>query len=139
MSGQNRAPSSNTFYFFAVMFWIIAWWLIDMGVNEPVTRGVGVAFALFGLGHAMGGVNQAIPTPSPFANWIGKIAWAVRPRSWLIAWAGIFLIIWIFGKPMVLWNYGGGRCQYIDWNFQSHVRPAQGDGASAGCRFLATK
>jgi hypothetical protein len=37
---------------------------------------------------------------------------------------------------MFLWNYGSGRCQYIDWHLDAHMRQAQGDGAFQGCRFL---
>ena len=137
--GQGKTPSSGTLYFFAVLFWIIAWWLIDLGINDPVTRAVGVFMAAIGLGHAMGAVNLAVPTPSPFASSVGRILWVVRPRAWVIAWLGLMLSIFVFGKPMVLWKYGAHRCEYVDWNFDVHIRLPQRDGAFAGCRFLSSR
>ena len=134
--GQGKTPSSGTLYFFAVLFWIIAWWLIELGVNDAVTRAVGVFLSMIGLAHAMGAVNQAVPTPSPFKRTPVYILWALRPRGWVIAWAAIFLALWLFGKPMVLWNYGGGRCEYVDWWLEVLVLRSHGDGAFDGCRVI---
>ncbi len=131
---MDRKLGSNAYYFLAVFMWVIAWWWIGLVDGEPAGTAVGMLFAFMGWAYAIGGIGTAVPRPSPFTSGIGRIAWALRPRPWVLWWAGIILTVQILGAPMVLWNYGGGRCQYIDWHFDAHWRPAHGDGPFAGCR-----
>ena len=139
MISRNENPSSGYQYFIAVLFWVVAWWLIDLAPDDAVGKAVAVFFALIGMGLAIGGARDAISTPSPFKTKWGRIAWALRPRPWVLCWLGLLATIGIFGKPMFLWNYGGGECVYIDWNFTPHVRSAHGDGAFRGCRYLTSR
>jgi len=87
---------------------------------------------------AIGAARRAVPQPSPFDSIAGRVAWSLRPRKWMLAWTGLIALFVVFGRPMVLFNYGGGRCQYIDWWLNAHWLAAQGDGLFQGCRFLAT-
>jgi hypothetical protein len=135
----DRKIGSNTFYFLAVLMWVVAWWWIDVVDGEPVGTAVGVLFSFIGWTYSIGGIGTAIPRPSPFASLAGRVAWTLRPRPWILWWLAIILIVQIFGAPMILWNYGGGRCQYIDWHFEAHWRGAQGDGAFAGCRVISSR
>ena len=112
----DRKPSSGMFYFLAILMWVISWWLLDLIDDEPVGTAVAVFLSFFGLCYALGAIGTAIPRASPFTSLAGRIAWALRPRSWLIAWLSIIVVVQVFGAPMVLWNYGGGRCQYVDWH-----------------------
>ena len=133
---NQHAPSSNMLMFQAVMFWIISWWLIDLVDGEPVGTAVAVFCAFIGLGLSMGSVTSGVHRPSPWPSMVGWALWSLRPRKWMIAWACLIGLVLVFGRPMFLWNYGSGRCQYIDWHLDEHVRLAQGDGAFNGCRFL---
>ncbi len=123
--------------FQAVLWWLIAWWLLEIAKGEPMTIAVGVTLAFLGLGLCIGSVTSHVPQPSPWHSSVGRVAWALRPRKWMLAWALILALITVFGRPMFLFYYGGGRCQYIDWWFRAHWLPAQGDGLFQGCRFLA--
>ena len=135
---MQNGPSSNVMMFQAVLWWIIAWWLIELANGEPMPIAVGVSVAFIGLGLSIGSVTSHVPQPSPWGSVAGRLAWSLRPRKWMLAWALILGLIAIFGRPMLLFKYGGGRCEYIDWWFQAHWLPAQGDGAFQGCRFLST-
>ena len=130
------AETSNQQYFLAVTFWLAAWWVIDIAKGDPISTSLAVLFSIVGWGMAIGAIRTAVPSRSPFKNSIGRILWALRPRGWVIAWAVIVLTILILGKPLMLWTYGNGRCQYFDWHGNRITLPAHGDGSFGGCRFL---
>ncbi|MCB1509264.1 MAG: hypothetical protein KDJ36_00040 [Hyphomicrobiaceae bacterium] len=132
-----NSPSSNMAMFNAILFWLLAWWLVEIAGNDGVIIATAAFMALIGLGLAITSVKQSVASPSPFPGPTGQLLWALRPRKWMIAWGLIVVMIAILGRPMFLWNYGGGRCQYIDWWLRAHVLHAQGDGVFSGCRFLA--
>ncbi len=134
---MRREPSSDLLMFQAVLFWIVAWWLVEIANGQPMSLAVAVISASVAMGLAIGSVNRAVEKPSPFHGTAGQILWALRPRKWLVAWAFVVGLMVFFGRPMILNNYGGGRCQYIDWWFEAHILPAQGYGPFQGCRFLA--
>ena len=89
--------------------WIAAWWQIDVAHGYPVALAVSVFYSLSGLALAILAVRAAVPAPSPFKSVMGEVLWALRPRAWVLCWAGIILAIQIVGQPLFLWNYGGGR------------------------------
>lgn len=132
-----QEPSSDMLMFQAVLFWIIAWWLAEIAKGEPMSLASSAICASVAMGLAIGGVNRAVRHPSPFHSAAGHLLWLLRPRKWLVSWGIIIGLIAVLGRPMILNNYGGGRCQYIDWWFEAHILPAQGDGLFQGCRFLA--
>jgi hypothetical protein len=132
-----REPSSNLLMFQAVTMWIAAYWLGTLSEGVPVPTALAVMFAIAGMGLAVQAARQAVPQPSPWRSLTGRVLWALRPRKWMLAWGFIIGLMIVFGRPMILNWYGGGRCQYIDWWLRPHVLPAQGDGMFQGCRFLA--
>lgn len=135
----DRKLGSNMFYFLAVFMWVIAWWWIGLVDGEPAGTAVGMLFAFMGWAYAIGGIGTAIPRPSPFTSLAGQIAWAFRPRPWVLWWGGIVLAVQILGAPMVLWNYGSDRCQYIDWHLEVHWLRPDGNGRQWGCRPITTR
>ncbi len=136
---QQHAPSSNMLMFQAVLFWVLAWWLIDLVESEPIGTAISVVLAFAGLSFAIGSVTSGVHQSSPWPSTAGWVIWCLRPRKWMIAWACLIGLVLMFGQPMFLWNYGGGQCQYIDWWLKPNLRPAQGDGSFQGCRFLWSK
>lgn len=134
---MQQNPSSNMLMFQAVLFWIVAYWLIEIAKGEPMSLATAAISASVAMGLAIGSVTRMVEKPSPFHSAAGQVLWALRPRKWLVAWALIVGLIVAFGRPMILNSYGGGQCQYIDWWFEPHVLPAHGDGPFQGCRFLA--
>lgn len=134
---MQQSPSSDMLMFQAVLFWIVSWWLVEIAKGEPMSLAVATISASVAMGLAIGSINRTTEKPSPFHGTAGQILWALRPRKWLVAWGLIIGLVAVLGRPMILNNYGGGGCQYIDWWFEPHILPAQGDGLFQGCRFLA--
>jgi len=132
-------PTAGQLAFLAVLMWVLSWWLLGVIEGEPVGTAIAVCLSFLGLAYAIHATAKAIPSLPPFTSLPGQILWALRPRGWMLAWGVIIALVLVFGRPMFLWNYGHGRCQYIDWNFEAHIRPPHGDGAFAGCRFVATR
>jgi hypothetical protein len=130
------AQTSSMQYFLAVTLWVAAWWVIDIVNGDPIGLFLAVLFAIVGWGMALGAIRAAVPARSPFTSTTGRILWSLRPRAWVIAWAGICLVILVLGEPLFLWTYGGGQCRYFDWHGHWITLPAHGDGSFGGCRFL---
>lgn len=42
-----------------------------------------------------------------------RVVWALRPRSWMIAWVLIIGTIVVWGSPHLRVAYGGGTCTYF--------------------------
>ena len=136
---RNDGPSSNILMTQAVLFWIIAWWLAVLVDGEPMGTAVAAICATIAMFLAIGSATHAVMAPSPFSSTTGHFLWALRPRKWMIAWGLIFALVAVLGRPLFLYNYGGGRCQYIDWWLEPHWRSAHGDGRYDGCRFLSSR
>lgn len=135
---QQSGPSADMLMFQSVLFWIVAWWLAELGQGQPMWVAVTVVCATMSMCFAIGSARHAIRRPSPFHSAIGRWLWAVRPRKWMIAWACIVGLVLIAGRPVILYNYGSGRCQYVDWWLTAYWRAPTTDGRYAGCRFLST-
>ncbi len=132
--------SSNINAFLSVLFFMVAWWMAP----ETHERHDGNVIATFffaacGLGFAMGAATTAVGHRSPFPSRLGRILWFIRPRAWMVAWAMIFVSIWVFGKPAVLFEYplnGTGRCVYLTWDGLKFAHTS-GAGRRGGCAIIS--
>lgn len=131
---QQTGPSSDLLMLQALLFWILSWWLAVLGDGHPIWVAVSALHAFVAMGLAIASATHAVRAPSPWPSVPGRMLWALRPRKWMIAWGLIITLFAVLGRPMILNNYGGGRCQYIDWWAEARWYPAPGDGRFGGCR-----
>jgi hypothetical protein len=105
---MRHEPSTDMIMFQAVLLWIVSWWPVEVAEGEPMFIAVGTLCAFCAMLLAIMSVKQSVPHPSPFPSITGQIAWALRPRKWMVAWGLIIALFAILGRPMVLNWYGAG-------------------------------
>ena len=136
---QSERMSSNTAIFLGILFFVIAWWFAPVeGERHDGNVIAATLFAIVGLGLIIQGARSTVWQPSPFRSMMGRFLWALRPRGWLIAWAVVLGVLWIYGKPHVLYTYpknGAGMCVYLSWDGARKV-PAPGGERFGGCSLV---
>ena len=133
---HNSGPSSDMLMFQAVLFWIVSWWLAELVDGDPMGTAVAAVCATMALSFSIGSARHAVILNAHSAHLVFRILWWARPRKWMMAWGLIIALVATFGRPMILGNYGGGVCEYVDWWFTSRTVAAHGDGSFAGCRAI---
>ncbi|HRD75325.1 MAG TPA: hypothetical protein PK264_05215 [Hyphomicrobiaceae bacterium] len=111
---MSQKPSSNLSAFAAAGALLIAWWMAPSATAPDVVRAYGTftsgMFAVVGAVLAIQAIKTAERRPSPWASMLGRVAWALRPRGWIIAWAAIFVAVAVAGTPHLAVSYAPRPC-----------------------------
>jgi hypothetical protein len=99
---------------------IVAWRFAPGGEFDPLLYFFSGVFAASGAIMLTVGMLRANASPSPLSGLLGRAVWALRPRTWMIAWAIIVGLVQLFGTPHLLWQYpigpGIAACDYVGWS-----------------------
>jgi hypothetical protein len=114
---MTHKPSSNLLGFMAVAAGLVAWKAAPVAGASDVVKvyghlGSGMA-ALVCTVMAVQSIQANVGRPSPWPSLFGRIAWALRPRSFMIAWAVIIGATWIIGTPHLAIEYPPRPCTYF--------------------------
>lgn len=133
---MDHKPSASVQAFMAFGCFLVAWYFAPGPEDDPMRYFV---TAVFGYGCLVGiiqAVKRSEYRPSPWPGFAGRIAWALRPRSWMVAWAAIFAAGWAFGTPHLLIEYpprtAAGTCTYV--GLWGAIKARTDDGSFNGCR-----
>jgi hypothetical protein len=132
---MQRRASAGAAAFAAIGTFLLAWHLAPGPASDPMRWVLSGVFALAGLVLMFQAIQGAERRPSPWSSPLGRVLWAVRPRSWMIAWAVVFALAAIWGTPHILFEYPPrtrAACHYVGLNGIAMV-PLNG-GTLNGCR-----
>lgn len=114
---MTQKPSSNLTAFMAVGAILVAVKVAPASTSPDVIKtygwiGAGTAvFVAVTLG--LQAIRSAEARPSPWASPLGRIAWALRPRAFLVAWVLIFVAGSTWGTPHLSVTYPPKPCVYV--------------------------
>ncbi len=133
---HDPAPGAQSFVGFGLL--IVAWRFAPGPHSDPMLYFMSGVFAVCGAIVLITGLSRANASPSPLPGLAGSAIWALRPRSWMIAWGVILLVASIYGTPHLAYNYPPrtpfGMCEYFGWR---GAIIANGDGGPLnGCRVV---
>lgn len=135
---HNDKPSADYSFFVAVGLFILAWKLQPAEDWYPTMKLVSPFLAFCGVLSVIEGVRASRFTPSPIGNGlIANLIWALRPRSWMIAWGVIIGAAHVWGTPHILYTYPAAYfsnepCTYLGWKGVIRV-PGRYGGRMNGC------
>jgi hypothetical protein len=131
---DNAAPAMQCFV--GVGLLIVAWRFAPGPHSDTMLYFLSGVFAYCGAVMLITGFRRSHPTPSPLPGLIGRAVWALRPRSWMIAWALIYMLATIYGTPHLAFNYPprtpAGVCEYVGWR-GAVVAGGKSNGQLNGC------
>lgn len=123
---MSEKTSSGASAFMAFGCFLVAYGLAPEENASDVGRFYGYALAgvaaYCGISLGIQSIRAAEARPSPWKSAGGRIAWALRPRSWMIAWLAIFAAIAVWGTPHLAVEYPPRACTYA--GLKGLVRPA---------------
>lgn len=114
---MTQKPSSNAAAFVAVGALYAAWKVAPSASGSDIARtyqwfGAGMA-AFVAVTLGLQAIRSSESRPSPWPSRTGRVLWALRPRSFVIAWAAIGIAVWIFGTPHLAIEYPPRPCTYF--------------------------
>lgn len=131
---MEHKPSAGASAFAAVGCLLMAWHFAPRPGSDPMRWVLAGMFAFAGLVLILQWLKGAEARPSPWQSPLGRIAWALRPRSWIIAWAAIFIAGRVLGTPHIVFDYPprtSSNCIYVGlWGAK---RAPLNGGALNGC------
>lgn len=132
---MGRSANPGLAAFVGVAMFLVAWKLAPEPDSHGMLWVVSGAFAICGTLLMVQWLQGAEKRPSPWPGALGQILWFLRPRSWMIAWAAISLLVAIWGTPHLAWEYPPrtdfGVCTYV--GLQGVVTTGANGGALNGC------
>ena len=131
------APSAQSFVGMGLL--IVAWRFAPGPQSDPMLYVLSGVYAFFGAMVLITGLSRANASPSPLPGWAGRAIWALRPRTWMIAWGAIYLLASIYGTPHLAFNYpprtASGVCEYVGW--RGVVQSPANGGMLNGCSLFS--
>ncbi len=116
---MSEKPSCNALAFASAGAAILAWRWAPAGTSPSELMYGYIASGTFGTASvvlAVQALHAAESRPSPWPTLAGRIAWALRPRSWMLAWAAILITAAVVGTPHLAYEYPPRACTYVGWN-----------------------
>jgi hypothetical protein len=107
------APGAQSFVGMGLL--IVAWRFAPDPHSDPMQYFLSGAFAVCGAIALITGLSRANASPSPMPGLGGRAIWALRPRTWMLAWGLIYLAASIYGTPHLAFNYPPRACEYMGW------------------------
>lgn len=114
---MTQRPSSNLCAFAAAGALLIAWRVSPPVTAPDVVRAYGYlasgVLGFVGVVLAVQAIKSAEARPSPWTSSMGRLAWALRPRGWIITWAIVALAAAVLGTPHLAVSYAPRPCMHV--------------------------
>lgn len=113
---MTQRPSSSAAGFAAVGAALAAWRMAPAASASDLLRTFGwlaagtAAFVSVTL--AVQSIRSSETRPSPWPSLTGRLIWALRPRSYMVAWGVILVAVWLWGTPHLAIEYPPRPCTY---------------------------
>jgi hypothetical protein len=118
MQRTQGSPGPSGFLGFG--FLLLAWRVAPGPHSDPMLWLLCGMVAFTGAVLLMQWLQNEEPRLSPWQGFIGRAVWALRPRTWMLAWAVLIAAAWTYGTPHLRWQYAIGSvhatCDYVGWS-----------------------